>query len=498
MAKFDIKAVITAEDNASGVFKSFAGRASDQFKDLGANVAKYGAVLTGAGVAAAGFAIKSASEMQMLRSNFDVLTGSAEKGAEVFQKLNKMGASTPFETKDLANATKTMLSFGISSDDALKNLKMLGDVSMGNKEKLSGLSLAFSQVQSTGRLMGQDLLQMINQGFNPLTIISQQTGKSMATLKDEMAKGAISADMVTSAFQKATSEGGLFFNGMEKGSMTFEGRMSTLKDNVGMVARSIIGLSETGDVVKGGLFDKVSMAVVQLTDWLNKNKDAIVQVATVLVNMLGTAIMFVVNLLVTIARYLNEHRDIALALAIAVGVVLTAAFTAWAISVIAATWPILAIIAAIAALSYGVIKLIENWDRIKGSFRDGGWMDKMIDKFWIFTGPLGAVVKLVKEIIQNWDKIKSFTSGIGGKISGLFGGGRASGGPVSGGTSYLVGEQGPEIFTPGGSGMITPNKNISNQVSINMYGNINNTSNASLADIGQRLSREIELALQGA
>jgi hypothetical protein len=38
-----------------------------------------------------------------------------------------------------------------------------------------------------------------------------------------------------------------------------------------------------------------------------------------------------------------------------------------------------------------------------------------------------------------------------------FGGGMASGGRVSGGTSYLVGEKGPELFTPGASGTITPN-----------------------------------------
>ena len=79
------------------------------------------------------------------------------------------------------------------------------------KNKLSSLTLAFSQVQSTGRLMGQDLLQMIGQGFNPLQIISEKTGRSMADLKKDMENGAISADMVTEAFKIATSEGGRFF-----------------------------------------------------------------------------------------------------------------------------------------------------------------------------------------------------------------------------------------------------------------------------------------------
>ena len=51
-------------------------------------------------------------------------------------------------------------------------------------------------------------------------------------------------------------------------------------------------------------------------------------------------------------------------------------------------------------------------------------------------------------------------SGGGGFLSGLFGGFRADGGPVSAGRSYIVGERGPELFTPGASGQITSNENM--------------------------------------
>jgi hypothetical protein len=47
--------------------------------------------------------------------------------------------------------------------------------------------------------------------------------------------------------------------------------------------------------------------------------------------------------------------------------------------------------------------------------------------------------------------------GISGFFSSLFGGGKAAGGPVMAGRSYLVGEHGPEILRMGGSGFITPN-----------------------------------------
>ena len=99
-------------------------------------------------------------------------------------------------------------------------LKMLGDIAGADQNKLNGLALVFGQIQSTGRLMGQDLLQLINQGFNPLTEISKQTGMSVADLKKAMEKGAISADMVTLAFKSATSAGGLFYGNLEAQSQT--------------------------------------------------------------------------------------------------------------------------------------------------------------------------------------------------------------------------------------------------------------------------------------
>lgn len=174
------------------------------------------------------------SEMEQSQAAFSTLLGSADKAKNMLSSLSNMAASTPFELNDLNKASQTLLGFGIDSKNVMSDLKMLGDVSMGNKEKLQGLALVFAQVQSQGKLMGQDLLQMINNGFNPLTIISKQTGKSMAVLKDEMAKGGISADMVTKAFQAATSQGGLFYGAMDKQSKTFEGQMSTLKDNIRM------------------------------------------------------------------------------------------------------------------------------------------------------------------------------------------------------------------------------------------------------------------------
>ena len=175
--------------------------------------------------------IDAAMSMESLTAQFTVMTGSAERANAVLSEIADFAAKTPFTKLGLADAGKTLMAFGIEGQKIVPTLRMLGDVAGADQNKLKSLALVFGQIQSTGKLMGQDLLQLINQGFNPLNVISEQTGISMAKLKDAMAQGAISADMVTAAFQAATSEGGLFFGNLEAQSQTLQGRLSTLQDN---------------------------------------------------------------------------------------------------------------------------------------------------------------------------------------------------------------------------------------------------------------------------
>lgn len=175
-------------------------------------------------------ALKAAADWESMQASFKTLLGSADKANKLLADIKATAATTPFTLEGLADASRTLLSFGISAEKIIPTMRMLGDVSGGNSEKLKSLTLAYAQVQSTGRLMGQDLLQMINQGFNPLQIISEKTGKSMAQLKKEMEQGAISSRDVAEAFKIATSEGGRFFKSMETQSQTLAGRISTLQD----------------------------------------------------------------------------------------------------------------------------------------------------------------------------------------------------------------------------------------------------------------------------
>lgn len=194
---------------------------------------KRGAVAMGGAMLAAGAAgVKYNAQMEQYFGSFKTLLGSATKATEHMVMLKKFAAETPFEMSDLAQASQTLLAFGEDVNLVEGDLKMLGDISLGNKEKFSALALVFGQVKSQGKLMGQDLLQMINAGFNPLQIISKKTGKSVAELKGEMAKGQITFEMVADAMKTATSSGGQFNNAMKTQSKTALGLWSTLKDNV--------------------------------------------------------------------------------------------------------------------------------------------------------------------------------------------------------------------------------------------------------------------------
>lgn len=193
-------------------------------------------LLKGAGIATAAYkagefiagSIQSSLDRQKLQVSFDVLTGSKEAGSKLTKELVDLQKNTILGGEVFEGA-QTMLGFGIDQAKVVDTLRMIGDVSMGDAEKFKSLSLAFSQVQSAGKLQGQDLMQLINAGFNPLNEISKKTGKSIGELKEDMAKGAISAEMVEDAFKSATGEGGAFNNMLGQIAGTSAGKMAQLQ-----------------------------------------------------------------------------------------------------------------------------------------------------------------------------------------------------------------------------------------------------------------------------
>jgi len=199
----------------------------------------FGKIMAASIVAIGVFAVKAAADMESLTAEFEVMLGSAEAASDMVQDLTQFAAKTPFQVKNLAETTRTLLQFGVAADDVMPTLNMLGDVAGKNSQRLTSLSFAFGKVNSQGRLTGLELKQMIIAGFNPLNIIMEQTGETMEQVRDRMSKGAISADEVANAFKVATSEGGMFYQNMQKQSQTFLGMISTMKDNITLALAEI-------------------------------------------------------------------------------------------------------------------------------------------------------------------------------------------------------------------------------------------------------------------
>lgn len=228
------------------------------------------------------------SEIESLSISFETLLGSKDLANQFFGELKDYAVQTPLMLNDLASGAQTMLGFNIDAEKVIPTLKQIGDISMGDSERFKSLTLAFSQMSATGKLMGQDLLQMINAGFNPLTIMSERTGKSISQLKDEMSAGAISSEMVAQAFADATAEGGKFHSMLEKQSKGLKGQISNFKgaiddtfNSIGEQSEGLLtgGVEMATELVKN--YEDVGKALMTLVSIYGAYKAAVI--ATVVV-----------------------------------------------------------------------------------------------------------------------------------------------------------------------------------------------------------------------
>lgn len=177
--------------------------------------------------------VGSSLEFEQQQANLKtLLNGDTEALGKLTDKIKDYSKSTVYDRSSIIEAQKTMMSFGLQSDFAFSKLKNIGDIALGDANKMKSLALAFSQATSTGKLMGQDLLQMINAGFNPLEVISKKTGQSMTELKDKMSKGEITAQDLAQALEWATEEGGKFYKGAETAADTTAGKIAQVKAKI--------------------------------------------------------------------------------------------------------------------------------------------------------------------------------------------------------------------------------------------------------------------------
>ena len=217
------------------------------------------------------------AEFESMETSLKVLLGGNEERLNnIMGQIKEYALASPLNTKDMVGAVQMMTSFGIEAEKSISYLKAIGDISMGDSGKFNSLALAFSQMSSAGKLMGQDLLQMINAGFSPLEEISRKTGKSIGELKNEMSKGAITSKMVQDAFISATSAGGKFFGMSSEGAKTLNGQISMLQESFDNMFNEI-----------GSKGEGVVMSAVKAATYLVENYEQVGRVIVGLATAFG-------------------------------------------------------------------------------------------------------------------------------------------------------------------------------------------------------------------
>ena len=365
------------------------------------------------GIAAGGIAIvglfKMGAELEQTILLFNTLSFSVEKGTKLFEELTEFANTTPFSNQALNKNARTLLAFGAEAEEVEQNLRMLGDVAAGDSERLGRLTLAFAQSRSAARLMGQDLLQFINAGFNPLQIISEKTGKSMLELKKQMEKGLIPFSLVEKAFKIATAEGGRFHGLTEKMAETMAGKWSTV------MGKAKFLIAELGFSMKD-LFLPFINGIIKAIDFLSKYRAVLFPVIRALVVFMGTLITIVaiIKIWIGVQKILNI-----LLFANPVGAIVTA--IAALVAIIAIAWRESEKFRRVVFGVWEVIKQMANailisidlaFKPLVASFQDlFKWAKKtgkaLVDRFYgaIQEGD-GKLVQLVNRI--NIDLIESF------------------------------------------------------------------------------------------
>lgn len=310
------KSSLSAYGNQLKANKTSASGLSGALGSLGGSLGSLGGLAAGA---AAGFAamklkdygqyaLQTAASFEQLAISFRVMTGSAQTGQELTDAIIKLGAETPMTAQQLSKAAQLLLSFGESAENIIPDLQLLGDITGGEVNRFNMLALAFAQVGANGKLMGQDLLQMVNAGFNPLQIMSQTTGKSMGELRKEMEEGRISFQMVAQAMKDATAEGGRYFGLMEQQSQSLNGRLSTLGDTWEQVAKSI------GDVFTPAAKTAVNALIAigeqtqKTIEWLKSEQSTLVGLKESWDKYWASKRKSKATLVFTVEPYLNQTR----------------------------------------------------------------------------------------------------------------------------------------------------------------------------------------------
>jgi tape measure domain-containing protein len=196
-----------------------------------------GAALAG-GAAAMGVGVKavtSAANFEQTKVAFTTLIGDAAKAEQTLAKLRTLGAETPFEFPELADAGRKLIAFGESADTVPETLRRIGDVSAGVQAPINEIAELYGKARVQGRLFAEDVNQLTGRGIPIIGELAKQFGVNESQVRKLVESGQVGFPQIEKAFINMTATGGKFSGMMEAQSKTTSGLFSTLKDTVNEV-----------------------------------------------------------------------------------------------------------------------------------------------------------------------------------------------------------------------------------------------------------------------
>lgn len=370
-----IPIIITAKEDATRVLQSVAGgiqaaegqtnRFSQSLLSLRATAGlavAAGVAALGAAVAAAGKqAIEGAGNFEQYRVAFETMLGSADKARSLLSEISDFAKSTPFELPEIVTASKQLLAFGIEQEKIIPTMRRLGDIAAGVGVPVGQLAYVFGQVRVQGKLMGGDLMQFTNAGVPMIEGLAKVLNVTQGEVKKMVEEGKVGFPEVEKVIENMTNSGSQFGGMMDEQSKTLQGTISNIKDSFGLLLRSAVGVSNTGDIREGSIFARLKDAAEDAMPALQKAaenagdvvskamttfslfRDVVTRVAEVVGQVLGPSLealwaTFTQRLIPSLQPFLPMLRDAAIILGGVLVAALWIAINALNIVATAASW----------------------------------------------------------------------------------------------------------------------------------------------------------------
>ena len=404
-SSYSVSTIFNARDRMSPAFQRM-GRSALGFGNvlkgiLGADIIRSGFRFLTRGVSSF---VTEAAKVENAVASFQPILGGVEQAKAAVDALNATAATTPFQFEQLADSAKTLLGFGAATQDTLiPTLRMLGDTAGGNAQRLNGIALAFSQIQAGGKATMQDINQLINNGVPILGELANMWGVTVGQAREMVSQGKATGDAVSAAFRNMTQEGGRFFNGMSIASATFDGKMSTLKDNIALTAASI------GQALMPTLKPMIDRAIEiagAVREWVTANQELIQQrlesfiqrTVTFARNLWDTLVALRPVLSGLVALWIGYNAALKVTAAIAIvqkiiaftKAIQGAAAAQGIFNAIMAANPFGAIATAIGLVVAGLVWMALNWDKVTAA----------VQRFVEWIKPVGDFFNAVGDKLQ--------------------------------------------------------------------------------------------------